>query len=102
MASPFAVSGLASGVDTQTLIAQLMAVARRPLTKVQDQQKTTENRSTILADLTSRLATLKAKLTGLTTSSTLNAKLVSTDVSTSMAAPATVTASTWGGTATST
>jgi flagellar hook-associated protein 2 len=92
MSSPLALSGLASGVDTASLVQQLMAVERRPLDKVRAQQSRTENRSKILADLTSRLQTVKAKLAALAEGSSLNAKSVSTDVAPGSVAPATVSA----------
>ncbi|MFN8533047.1 MAG: flagellar filament capping protein FliD [Dehalococcoidia bacterium] len=92
MGSPFALSGLASGIDTATLIGQLMSVERRPLDKVLAQQSKTESRSKILTDITSRLLAVKTKLSGLADGATLNAKSVSTDVASASVAPATVTA----------
>ncbi|MCL6649605.1 MAG: flagellar filament capping protein FliD [Chloroflexi bacterium] len=92
MANPLALSGLASGVDTATLVEQLMAIERRPLLRLQDQQSKTETRGKVLADLAARLSTLKSKLASLAEGTTLNAKSVSTDVAPGTPAPATITA----------
>ncbi|MCS6803390.1 MAG: flagellar filament capping protein FliD [Chloroflexota bacterium] len=92
MSNPFALSGLASGVDTANLVQQLMAVERRPIDKVIAQQKKTESRSKALAEITSRLHTLRAKLLTLAQGASLNAKAVSTDVAAGAVAPATVSA----------
>lgn len=92
MTSPLTLSGLASGVDTASLIQQLMAIERRPLDKVIAQRRTVENRSKALAEITSRLQTVWSKLSALAQGASLNAKAVSTDVAPGSVAPATVSA----------
>ncbi|HEY8491235.1 MAG TPA: flagellar filament capping protein FliD [Dehalococcoidia bacterium] len=76
---PIQVSGLASGLDTDAIIAQLMAVQRRPLQLLQGKGKTEQDRLRALGDLSTRLSTLLSKVEALNLSSTLQAKRATTD-----------------------
>ncbi len=51
--------GLATGLDTGSIISQLVAVRRLPITRMQDQQKTCEQQISALKDLKSKLLALR-------------------------------------------
>jgi flagellar hook-associated protein 2 len=51
--------GLASGLDTETIITQLMAVQRQPRTRLELSQKFYDQRETTLGDVNSRLKSLQ-------------------------------------------
>lgn len=53
-------SGLASGVDTNSIVDQLMAIERRPSTRIKGQQREAQARQDALRDVRTRLANLKA------------------------------------------
>jgi flagellar hook-associated protein 2 len=55
----FGLGGLASGVDTSSVIDQLMALERRPLVKKEREQKLAQARQTALRDIATRLRNLK-------------------------------------------
>lgn len=52
-------SGLASGLDTQTIISQLMSIERQPRTQLTDRQSRVQARHDALADIRSQLSRLK-------------------------------------------
>lgn len=52
--------GLASGLDTNTMIDQLMAIERQPQTRMQLQQLTVQARQDVLRDIGTRLRALDA------------------------------------------
>lgn len=54
-----ALNGLSSGLDTGTMIAQLMALERQGRTKLEYRQANTQARTDALADVTTKLNTLK-------------------------------------------
>lgn len=54
-----ALNGLSSGLDTGTMIAQLMAIERQGRVKLEYRQANMQARSDALADLTTKLNTLK-------------------------------------------
>jgi flagellar hook-associated protein 2 len=53
--SPLSLSGLASGLDTETIITQLMSVERQPKTRMQQQDTQAAVRQTQLRDMQSKL-----------------------------------------------
>lgn len=55
------VGGLATGLDTNTIISQLMAVEQKPVTALQTQKLKIQAVSTAFTDLQSRLAALKTQ-----------------------------------------
>ena len=63
MATPL--SGLASGVDTSSVIEQLMALERRPLVTKERQERLAEARQSTLRDIATRLRNLKGTATDL-------------------------------------
>jgi flagellar hook-associated protein 2 len=54
-----ALNGLSSGLDTGTMVTQLMALERQGRTKLEYRQANTQARTDALADLTTKLNTLK-------------------------------------------
>ena len=54
----FGLSGLASGVDTSSLVEQLMAIERQPQQRMQLNKRVSEARETALRDVMSRLKNL--------------------------------------------
>lgn len=63
--SPLALSGLASGLDTETIIAQLMSVERAPRTRMALQDTQALSRQTQLKDIQTRLTSLRSAATAL-------------------------------------
>ena len=56
---PLQLGGLASGVDTDGIVAQLMALERRPQAKLKLKQRQLETHQTALRDVATRLRNLK-------------------------------------------
>lgn len=80
------VTGLASGLDTDAIIAQLMAVQRRPLQLLQGKQRTEQDRLKALGELSTRLSTLLSKVKTLNLEGTLQAKRATTNTPSTQAA----------------
>ncbi len=59
------VSGLVSGLDTNTLVSQLLAIEARPQVRIQQKQAVEEVRQTALRDVQTRLSNLQDAVTGL-------------------------------------
>lgn len=59
------ISGLGSGLDTNTLISQLLSIEARPQVRIQQKQAVEEVRQTALRDVQTRLTNLKTAVTGL-------------------------------------
>lgn len=53
-------SGLSSGLDTQTIISQLMSIERQPRTRMTLDQSATTKRQGLLQDISTKLTTLKS------------------------------------------
>src|SRR3954470_2370219 len=53
------VSGLASGIDTATIIDQLMSIERQPQTRLKNQVTISAARKTVLSDIQTRLKNLQ-------------------------------------------
>jgi flagellar hook-associated protein 2 len=53
-------SGLVSGIDTQSIIGQLMQIEKAPRTKITLHQDATTKRQSLLQDLSTKLTTLKS------------------------------------------
>jgi flagellar hook-associated protein 2 len=68
--SPLSLSGLASGLDTETIITQLMSVERQPRTRMAAQDTQAQVRQTQLRDIQTRLATLRDAATALRSTAT--------------------------------
>ena len=52
-------SGLASGLDTGAIVTQLLAIRRRPITRMEERKSSFEKQITALQDLQSKLIALK-------------------------------------------
>ncbi len=59
------VSGLASGLDTNTLISQLLSIEARPQVRIQQRQAVETACQTALRDVQTRLTNLQTAVTGL-------------------------------------
>jgi flagellar capping protein FliD len=57
--------GLASGVNWNEMVTQLMAIERNPQVRIQQQQRIEEARQSALRDVKTRLANLQTAVTGL-------------------------------------
>jgi len=53
-------SGLVSGIDTQSIITQLMSIEKAPRTKITLDQDATTKRQSLLQDISTKLTTLKS------------------------------------------
>src|SRR3954452_10395138 len=84
------ISGLASGIDTSTIIDQLMAIERQPQTRLKNQVKVSAARKTVLADVQTRLKNLQLAAEDLK-SSVLWANNQSADVNAATKAAVTLT-----------
>lgn len=79
-------SGLASGIDSKTLISQLVAVERASGNGLAQQQSNISTQKTIIGNLSSQLSTLRSIATDLKTSSALQfRKATTTDTHMSIA-----------------
>lgn len=63
-------SGLVSGLDTQSIITQLMTVERMPRTKITLDQSAVTKRQSLLQDIATKLTTLKSSVDDLKSIST--------------------------------
>ncbi|MCL5256746.1 MAG: flagellar filament capping protein FliD [Chloroflexi bacterium] len=79
MASSFSVDGLISGINTTSMIDQLMALESQPLTALQQQQTTIQQKAAAFTDLQSKVSTLQLAVQNLTLSSYVNSKSAVTD-----------------------
>jgi len=59
------IGGLASGLDTKSIVAQLIAIERRPQVRLQQQQRVEEIRVKALRDVDAKLAALATAAAGL-------------------------------------
>lgn len=55
----FSLSGIASGLDTNTIISQLMEIERIPYNKLQNRQKSYSNEQSIFRNINTKLAALR-------------------------------------------
>src|SRR4051812_8876487 len=100
MAASLNLSGLASGVDTNSIVDQLMAIERQPRTRLQWRQSAIEARQNALKDVDTRLTNLLNAAKALrdvvtwtdsqTVSSSDPTKVTARRLSTAPAGPATV------------
>ncbi|MBZ0273446.1 flagellar filament capping protein FliD [bacterium] len=59
--------GLATGLDTDTLIAQLMSIERRPVLRLENKIKSRNTQLAVYTDLRSRLDSLRSAVSGIKT-----------------------------------
>lgn len=70
------ISGLSSGLNTDSIIQQLMSIERRPMLLLQKKQGTMQLRADAFRDVNTRLSALQSKLSDLLLSATFNTKKV--------------------------
>jgi len=68
------ISGIISGLDTQSIISQLMELARGPVTRMETRKTSLSNQITAWQDANTRILALKTKAGALATASTFDAK----------------------------
>jgi flagellar hook-associated protein 2 len=91
MSSTFAVGGLASGLDTKSIIEQLMSLERRPLDAIKAKQSAHTSRMTTVQSLKDQISSLLGTVRALADRSKMNAKTATTN--TPSASPTVLTAS---------
>lgn len=84
--------GLASGLDTNSIIEQLISVAERPITLAARQRTTIENKSAAIGKVASALSALQARVQTLNTSNTFRNRIASVLAATADANKVSVTA----------
>ena len=89
---PVQLSGLVSGLDITSIINQLMAVERQPLTLLQQQHDAAQAQYGALGNLEQRLTSLQSLAQTLATASTMSAKKATSDTPTTLTAAADSTA----------
>ena len=70
------ISGIISGLDTQSIISQLMELARGPVTRMETRKATLSKQISAWQDANTRILALKTKADALATASTFDAKTV--------------------------
>ncbi|MDN5364598.1 MAG: flagellar hook-associated protein 2 [Eubacteriales bacterium] len=88
------IGGLASGLDTASLIKQLMDVERIPLLKMQERQQILKWRKEALEEFRSKLSALQSKVSTLLLTATFTGKTVSSSNESVATATATTAAAT--------
>lgn len=78
MSSGMNVSGLASGIDTASIIQKLMSIESQPLTAMQSQQTRLQNQSNALSAIKSSIFALQQSVANLTLSSTFTGRTTTT------------------------
>lgn len=81
-------SGLVGGIDTSTLIEQLMSIERKPVYQIQQRQDALRIRLNAWRDLATRLGTLRSKVGDLTDLTKIGAKLASSSDAAAVSASA--------------
>lgn len=79
MSSSFAVGGLASGLDTKSIISQLMSLEQRPLDMVKAQQTAHTSKMAAVKSIRDQIAALQGAVKALADRSKMNAKIATTD-----------------------
>ena len=79
MASTFQAGGLASGLDTNTIVDKLVQLQQQPLTLLKKRQAAARTQVSLLGDLTSKLDALRAAARALGDGGVLGAKATSTN-----------------------
>jgi len=71
---PISLGGLASGMDTQAIVDQLVALERQPIYRYEDEISQLEKQKSAWRDINSRISSLGDKLSDLKFSSTYNSR----------------------------
>src|SRR5687767_3468374 len=77
----FRAGGLASGIDTSSIIEQLMALERRPIDQMKSRQSGLRTQISTIGDISAKLNSLSTTAKALGTGGTLATKVESTNVS---------------------
>jgi flagellar hook-associated protein 2 len=91
MSSTFAVGGLASGLDTKSIISQLMSLEERPLSLVQGRQTAHTSKMAAIQAIKDQISSLQSAVKSLADRTKINAKVATTD--TAFGSPSVVNAS---------
>ncbi|MDY7103125.1 MAG: flagellar filament capping protein FliD [Actinomycetota bacterium] len=86
----FSIDGLSSGLDTTSIINQLMRVERMPITRLESRQTTIESRKSVWNDLDAKLSSLRTLASDLTAGGRLGAMAATSsaeELATATAAP---------------
>jgi flagellar hook-associated protein 2 len=70
MASGLRLGGLSSGLDTEAIVSQLMAIERQPRARLERKQAAAQARQDALRDIATKLKTLKSAAQGLASAGT--------------------------------
>lgn len=73
MAGEISFSGLATSMDTKSIVSQLMAIERQPETLLQNQKSTFQSQVNVFNQLQSALSSLQGVMAGMNTPSTFSA-----------------------------
>lgn len=84
----FQIGGMASGLDTTTIIEQLMMLERKPIAALQQRKSAISQKDSAFQSLNTRLSALKSKLADLTLERNLKAKKVTTSAESVLSATA--------------
>ncbi len=90
--SLLSVGGLATGIDTKSLVAQLMAVERQPENILNDQKKALQDKVDVFNQLNASLTSLDTAMSAMNTAATFMAKTAATGDGSVLSAQATSTA----------
>ena len=71
---PVSLSGIISGIDSQSIVDQIIAARAQPIIQLEGRISDEEDRKTALSDLRGRMSTLLTRIQSLTNLSTLNAR----------------------------
>jgi len=88
MTSAISFSGLATGLNSNSIISQLMAVAREPETVLQQQQTTDQNKISEYDKIESALTNLQSVVKGFSTAETFSAMQTTSSASSALTATA--------------
>src|ERR1039457_1197390 len=72
--SPITFSGLASGIDTKSIVSQLMTLERQPEVLLEGQKSTLQSESDIFNALNTALTSLQGAVAGMNTAATFETK----------------------------
>jgi flagellar hook-associated protein 2 len=81
MAGTITSSGLVSGIDTASIVDQLVALESRPITLLQKQQSAFKTQVTLLGDIASKLSSLRSAAVDLGSTGVLAAKVQTSNTS---------------------
>jgi flagellar hook-associated protein 2 len=83
MSSPVSFGGIASGLDTNSIIASLIAVDRQPIKKLQEKVSTTQQKTSFYNSIKSRVTALQTSINSFTKASFLDQDLFQAKAGTS-------------------